>query len=449
MNKVNNKIVNETLAAEAAVIGSMLISPEMIPMVTSILSPDDFGNASNKVYFETILAMSNKGVPIDAVAVRATLGDRLADVGGIEYLETLIGAVPTAANAEYYAGVVRDRSLRRQAMRAGSVLATNAMDTERDAIEIVASTQQDLSVIINKGNRRGQTLKELFAEAFQDLDLRRDGKAAGLLTGYRDYDEMTGGFQKGEVIIIAARPSMGKTAFALNIAQNIAVRGGSVLVFSLEMTALSLAERILSSVADIPMWQLRKGAIDKSQREALEKAGLKMSKTKLFISPEVSPTPSAMHAAARLTQQQHGLDLVVIDYLQLINIKTRKENRNNEIGAISREIKSLANDLKCPVILVSQLSRASEMRADKKPVLADLRDSGNIEQDADVVMLLHREDYYHRWDAGRAKTFLADVSVAKNRNGPTDTFQLVFDEQTMTFRTHFKDTRNIENEAIY
>jgi replicative DNA helicase len=422
---------------EVAILGAMLLDSVAISDATEKLKAEDFSLDSHQRVFRCIVDMMAKGQGIDMLTVRDELKRRreLDTVGGDAYLAFLTEGIPRNFSIESYVQIVRDKSLLRQLMGIFHDGGIRAADQSEDAITVLGDVEAQLADVADSAIQRGLAgIGEIVAGSFVSIDkLYEQGReVTGLATRYTEFDKMTSGLQDSELIIIAARPSMGKTAWAINIAQNAAVQDGKVVaVFSLEMSKESLLRRMLASEALVGSRKLQTGSMLRDDRGKLMKALERLMDSKLFIDDTPGITLPEMRAKARrLKQQQGGLDLIVIDYLQLMtgtsaSGKRGFENRTQEVSSISRGLKALAKEMRIPVLALSQLSRGSEQRAgDKKPLLSDLRESGSIEQDADVVAFIHREEYYDR-DNEDVKG-QAEIIVAKQRNGPTGSIKLAF-----------------------
>jgi replicative DNA helicase len=422
---------------EVAILGAMLLDSVAISDATEKLKAEDFSLDSHQRIFRAIVDLMAKGHGIDYLTVQEELARRreLDSIGGPAYLAFLTEGIPRNFNIESYVQIVRDKSLLRQLMGIFHDGGIRAADQSEDAITVLGDVEAQLADVADSAIQRGLAgIGEIVAGSFVSIDkLYEQGReVTGLATRYTDFDKMTSGLQDSELIIIAARPSMGKTAWAINIAQNAAVQDGKVVaVFSLEMSKESLLRRMLASEALVGSRKLQTGSMLREDRGKLMKALERLMDARLFIDDTPGITLPEMRAKARRLKQQQGqLDLIVIDYLQLMtgtNTSGKRgfENRTQEVSSISRGLKALAKEMRVPVLALSQLSRGSEQRAgDKKPLLSDLRESGSIEQDADVVAFIHREEYYDR-DNEDVKG-QAEIIVAKQRNGPTGSIKLAF-----------------------
>jgi len=422
--------------AEMTILGAMLVEPVAIIDATMLLKTDDFALDSHRKIYAAMLQLVELGHGVDIVTVTDYLSKKkeLDSVGGLPYLASLSEGLPRKLSIESYVRIVRDKSLMRQLLTVCDMGMIEASDQSREALDVLNQVTSRLTEISEHAVTGGfSDIAAIVKESFGSIDaLYEQGReVTGLATHYIEFDRMTSGLQESELIIIAARPSMGKTAWAINIAENAAVRGGKVVaVFSLEMSKASLLRRMLASQALVNSKAIQTGMLMRDDRAKLIKGLELLMESKIFIDDTPGITLAEMRAKARRLKQQHGqLDLIVIDYLQLMtgsssNVKGF-ENRTQEVSAISRGLKALAKEMKVPVVALSQLSRASEQRGgDKKPLLSDLRESGSIEQDADVVCFIHREEYYDRENEDLKGK--AEIIIAKQRNGPTGSIQLAY-----------------------
>jgi replicative DNA helicase len=422
--------------AEMTILGAMLVEPVAIIDATMYLKVDDFALDSHRKIYSAMMVLSQAGHAIDIVTVSEELRKRkeLDSVGSVAYLASLTEGLPRKLSVESYVAIVRDKSLMRQLMTVCDVGMAAAADQSEEALQVLNNVSSRLMEISDQALTGGfSDITAIVKESFGSIDaLYEQGReVTGLATHYIEFDRMTSGLQESELIIIAARPSMGKTAWAINIAENAAVRGGKVVaVFSLEMGKASLLRRMLASQALVNSKAIQTGMLMRDDRAKLIKGLEALMESKIFIDDTPGITLAEMRAKARRLKQQHGqLDLIVIDYLQLMTGSNSNakgfENRTQEVSAISRGLKALAKEMKVPVVALSQLSRASEQRGgDKKPLLSDLRESGSIEQDADVVCFIHREEYYDRENEDLKGK--AEIIIAKQRNGPTGSIQLAY-----------------------
>ena len=432
-----------SLDAERTILGAILLDNHAYSEAASALRPDDFALTAHQRVFARMGELIDRNHVVDIVTLSEELSRRkeIESVGGVAWLASLTEGLPRRLSIEEYVRIVKDKSLLRQLINICSSAITRAADQSEEALEVLNAAESSLLEVTEKGITRGfSSVHEIVAGSFKTIDnLYKEGKAVtGLATHFEEFDRMTSGLQNSELIIIAARPSMGKTALAINIAQNAAIQGGKVVaVFSLEMSKESLMRRMLASEALVDSQKIQKGFLLREDRDKLTNALERLVEAKMFIDDTPGISLTEMRAKARrLRQSSGGLDLVVIDYLQLMSAGTmgpqakRYENRTQEVSAISRGLKALAKELNIPVIALSQLSRGSEQRAgDKKPLLSDLRESGSIEQDADVVCFIHRDSYYNKDENGDEdpeSKGKAEIIIAKQRNGPTGSVQLAW-----------------------
>ena len=421
--------------AEQGVLGSLLIDRDAIIRVAAFLKPEDFYHHANGTIYRAVFDLYNRREPTDFITLSDELGRReqLDAVGGLAYLSSLLNAVPTAVHVEYYGRIVERTATLRRLIDAGAKIVgigyqegietEDALDSAEKAIFDVSQKRQTKDFV---------SIAEVLDRFFDQIDLLQQNRGAivGVATGFSDMDALTGGLQKSDLIILAARPSMGKTSMALGIAHGAAVsHGHSVGIFSLEMSADQLVQRLLSMETGVDSHRLRLGQIDDGEWDRISRAFGRLAEAKIYIDDQAGASVMDVRSKARRLQAEHGLDLVVVDYLQLMSGR-RTENRVQEISEISRGLKGLARELNVPVVALSQLSRAVESRADHRPMLSDLRESGSIEQDADIVMFIYREDKY---DEDSEKKGIAEIIVAKHRNGPVGSVNLRFFDRTARF----------------
>ncbi len=423
------RVLPHSLEAEACVLGSMILDSNAIDIVVQICQSEDFFRPSHRVVYETLCRMHTDGKPIELLTLdqelkQAKLIDR---VGGTDYLVSLAEGVPSTANAEYYAKIVRDRALLRHLIAANQQIINEAYDSHDDPALILDRAEHNIFQIASRQvGQDAATLESLIQNSFEILQ-NADGRITGIASGYHELDNLTCGFQRGEMIVIASRPSMGKTAMALNMAEFMAADDNHpVLLFSLEMSKEQLALRFLASRSRVSASKLRQGNISTDDWANLQTAAGPLEKAPIFIDDSADLNILRLRARARRMQASHNIQAVIIDYLQLMSSQGRVESRQVQIAEQSRGLKGLARELNVPVIVLSQLNRGPEDREGHRPRMSDLRESGAIEQDADVVILLHREDYYRRGEAEYVPTNKADIIVAKQRNGPVGNIELVF-----------------------
>lgn len=412
---------------EQAIVSSMIINPNLVDDTLLKLQPDDFFNPQLRKVYEALAGLSLQGSEISKVLVTEALktSGNLAIVGGPTRVEELVSNGVFVDNVESYISIVRRKSLQRQLFYITHKASLRALSDDGDPAEIIDQTESAIFSMTDRKENRFQTVPEVGIRVLERAQSIQDNERglSGLTTGFVDLDKITTGLQKQNLIIIAARPSMGKTGLGISIAQNAALQGGAVVgVFSLEMSNDELVQRMLSSASRVDAQHFRNGTLSNEEWKRLG-AGLQaLSSTKVFLDDTASATPMEIRVKARRLKQQQGrLDLIVIDYMQLMSSSGRRENRQQEMTTISRELKAMAKELNCPVIAMSQLSRAPESRTDHRPQLADLRESGAIEQDADVVAFIYREEWYNPTPENMG---LAELIIAKQRNGPTDTIRL-------------------------
>jgi replicative DNA helicase len=431
-----------SLDAERTILGAILLDNHAYNDAAEKIGADDFAHGAHQRIFARMAELIDNGRQVDLVTLSEELARRkeIESIGGVAYLSSLTEGLPRNLAIDEYVTIVKNKALLRQIILIGSDAITRAADQSEDALEVLNATEGALLQVTERSISQGfSSIPDIVSGSFGTIDkLFAEGsrEVTGLATHFDDFDKMTSGLQHSELIIIAARPSMGKTALAINIAQNAAVRGGKVVaVFSLEMSKESLLRRMLASESLVDSQKIQKGFFTRDDQQKLTMALERLVESRMFVDDTPGISLAEMRAKARrLMKQQGGLDLIVIDYLQLMTGTPpgggakRYENRTQEVSAISRGLKALAKELKIPVIALSQLSRASEQRGgDKKPMLSDLRESGSIEQDADVVAFIHRESYYNRdEDADPEAEGKAEIIIAKQRNGPTGTVQLAY-----------------------
>lgn len=447
VNGVMERLPPHSLEAERGVLGGVLRDPDTMADVLQIIRAENFYLDAHQKIFQALVDIYNEGKPLDLVILFEKLKSQklLEDIGGIAYITEIWDAVPTGANVEYHARIVRDHAMIRSLIHAGNEILRDAYDRSQSADELVAQSERKIMEIA-RASMIGETvtLVEAMKEAFHRIDARQ-GKdhslISGLSTGYVDLDNLTGGLQNSELIIIAARPSVGKTAFALNIVRNIIVEEQvPVLFVSLEQSRIELAERLLCSQSRVDSHRLRVGHTSSEEIQRLMDAGDVLRRTRLYIDDTPSRNMIQIGAIARRImkkEEKHGgLKLIVIDYLQLIEPENRRDPRQEQVAQISRRLKFLARELQIPVVALAQVNRSSEDRQDHRPRLADLRESGSIEQDADTCLMLHRPG---KFDGGIEDNIL-EVIIAKQRNGPTGEITLTYLKQFMRFENYIPDT---------
>ncbi|MCT4605820.1 MAG: replicative DNA helicase [Marinisporobacter sp.] len=423
------RVPPHNIDAEQSVLGAMILDKEAIVMSTELIRGEDFYKEAHKEIYDAIIALYSRDEPVDLVTLSEELGQRqtLEAIGGITYLTSLSSAVPTTTNVKYYAKIVEEKSILRRLIKASSEILEKGYQAEEEVNNILDLAEKNIFDISQKKSQEGfAVIREVLLETFDQIDAlyKNKGGITGLTTGFADIDRKTSGLQRSDLILIAARPSMGKTAFSINVAQNAAIKtDASVAIFSLEMSKEQLVQRMLSSESHIEIQKIRTGGLTEDEWPKLARAMGPLAQAKIFIDDTPGITVMEMKAKCRRLKMEKGLDLVLIDYLQLMSGDGRSESRQQEISNISRSLKGLAREMDCPVIALSQLSRAPELRADHRPILSDLRESGAIEQDADIVMFLYRDEYYH--DDSEKKN-IGEVIIAKQRNGSTGTVELAW-----------------------
>jgi len=423
------KLPPQNQEAEQSVIGAMLIDNDAINRVVEEVTPEDFYRPANRKIYEAIVELYQKNEPADLVTVTTKLkdSDSLEEIGGAAYLASLVDAVPSSANVGFYARIVREKSVLRRLIEGASAIAERGYRDEGDVDDCVDAAEKIIFDIAQKRLKQGfASVKEVVKDSFKAIEQLYERKEliTGVPTGFKELDRLTCGFQKSDLIIIAGRPSMGKTAFALNICENAALNSGTVCaIFSLEMSKEQLVQRMLCSRAEVDASKLRGGFLSESDWPKLTRAAGLLSEAQIFIDDTPAINVLELRAKSRRLQKNHGLDMIVVDYLQLMRGVGRIENREREISEISRALKALAKELGVPVIALSQLNRGVEARQDKRPQLSDLRESGAIEQDADVIAFVYRDEMYNKEspDAGKA-----EILIGKQRNGPTGKAMLAF-----------------------
>ncbi|MFA6133303.1 MAG: replicative DNA helicase [Phycisphaerae bacterium] len=429
-NAVLQRVPPQSIEAEACVLGSMVLHAPCIDIVVQITNTDHFYRPAHQLIYQTLVDMRQVGKPIDLVLLRDELSTRkqLEQVGGVEYIVALAEGVPSAANAEYYARIVRDKAMLRELIVAGTEMVQDAYEARDEAGEVVDRAESHISEIASQHvGAEAVCIKGLLQKTFESLQENDGQMVTGLASGYTPLDEMTSGFQAGDMIILAARPSMGKTSLLLNLAENMAVLDKApVAIFSLEMSKEQLAQRLLASHARYDLRQMRRGMISAEDWTRLQLAAGDLEQAPMYIDDSPLLTILQLRAKARRLAAAHQVKCIFLDYLQLMTYSGRADSRQEQITEISRGIKALARELKIPIICAAQLNRGPTDRPTHRPRMSDLRESGSIEQDADVVTLLHCEDYYHKGDDAYAPTGLTELIVEKQRNGPTGVVKLTF-----------------------
>ncbi len=421
-----------SVEAEQSLLGGVMLNPSSWDQVADVVNAEDFYRSDHRLIFAAIGRLTERDQVPDALTVSELLDRQgeLAAVGGLPYLSQLVRDVPSAANVRSYGRIVRERSMLRQLVSIGYAIAASVHDDDgRTVEELVDLAEQRVFDIADQGQRRGSgfvALKDILPASIDRLDVlsHTEGDITGIPTGFTDMDDRTAGLQRGDLIIVAGRPSMGKTTLAMNIAENAAIAHRvPTAIFSMEMSAEQLSFRMIGSIGRVNQSHLRKGSLTDEDWSRIDSAVSIMSEAPLFIDDSPALTPTEVRARARRLKREHDLGLIVIDYLQLMQVAGTKENRATEISEISRSLKALAKELSVPVIALSQLNRSVEQRTDKKPVMSDLRESGAIEQDADLIVFIYREEVY---EPDTPRRGIADIIIGKQRNGPIGEFHLTF-----------------------
>lgn len=441
------------LEAEQSVLGSMFLSKYAVQKAVESLTSDLFYSDRNAKIFDAISTLTEKGKPVDLTTVATELEDRklLKQIGDIEYITEIINSVPTAANIDEYIKIVEEKAILRRLIEEATSIASDGYNTTEDFNDVLDNAEKKiLNVVKTRKGSEFRSIQEVLSKTQSDLEklAQTKNEITGLQTGFYDLDKVTSGLHPNELIIIAARPAMGKTAFALNLATNIAMYNNKpVALFNMEMGAEQLAMRMLSSQGQIDGYKIRNGRLENNDWKRVNEAISRLSDTKIYIDDTPGMTISEIRAKCRrLASSESGLGIVIIDYLQLISGSAKYAgNRQQEVSEISRSLKTLAMELDIPIVALAQLSRTVEGREDKRPLLSDLRESGSIEQDADIVAFLYRDDYYTKQVSIDENTSKSEFIIAKHRNGPTTTIDLVFKRNTSTFVSMLKEDKPSEN----
>lgn len=430
MSVLLEKIPPQNLDAEQSVLGAMLIDHEAVVKAIETLRPQDFYRDANAHIYEAIVNLFDRSEAVDLITLSEELRQSglLDQVGGVSYVAGLANSVPTSANVEYYARIVQEKSLLRSLISASTRIAQMGYEGDEEIESLLDKAEQMIFEVSQRKTNSGFVpLKTILMQTFERIEFlyQSKGGITGVPSGFTNLDKLTSGFQNSDLIIVAARPSMGKTSLCLNIAQHASVRKKlPVALFSLEMSREQLVTRMLCGEAMVDQQKVRTGKLSDEDWQKLTQAAGPLSQAPLFIDDSPGVSVVEMRAKCRRLKSEHGLSLVVIDYLQLMQGSRRSENRQQEISDISRSLKALARELQIPVIALSQLSRAVEQRQEKKPMMSDLRESGSLEQDADLVMFIYRDEYYKQEES--EKRGIAEIIVAKQRNGPTGSVELAF-----------------------
>jgi replicative DNA helicase len=435
------RVPPQNLEAEQSLLGGLLIDAEAINKVADIVGSDDFYREAHARIYEIMLDLYERNEPIDLLTVSSSGKDKgfIEQIGGITYLSTLVDLMPSAANIAQYAKMVREKALLRKLMNVATEIIEKGHDADLSAESYIDEAEKMIfQVAENKLKPSFSSVRDIVKENVKTIERLSQNKQSviGVPTGYKDLDDLTSGFQPSDLIVVAGRPSMGKTAFCMNVAQYVGdLDGGStpVGIFSLEMSKEQLVTRLLSSESQVSQSKLRTGTLSGADWQALARAAGKLCDSSIFIDDSPGITVLELRARARRLKKEHGLSLVVIDYLQLMKGRNSAERREQEISEISRSLKALAKELNVPVIAISQLNRMVEQREDRRPRLSDLRESGAIEQDADVIIFIYRDEVYNK-STDDSNKGIAEIIVGKQRNGPTDTVRLAFLGECAAFR---------------
>ncbi|MCF0131538.1 MAG: replicative DNA helicase [Pseudobutyrivibrio sp.] len=429
MDEVIRRQMPNSLEAEQSVVGSMIADRETIVTMSEMLHKDDFYHQQYGVLFEAIIELYNAGEPVDEVTLQNKLKEKgvSPEIASLEYISELVLAVPTTVNAKAYAQIVKDKAVLRSIIKVNQEIENVCFEGTEDVESILNKTEKDIFALVqNRGESDYVPIKQVVMNAIARIEMvaKQKGTVTGIPTGFTDLDYMTAGLQRSDLILVAARPSMGKTAFVLNVAQNIAVKEHlCCAIFSLEMSKEQLVNRLFSLEARVDAQKLRIGNLQESDWEMLIEGAGKIGNSKLIIDDTPGISISALRSKCRKYKLEHDLSIIIIDYLQLMSGNGKSESRQQEISEISRSLKALARELNVPVVALSQLSRAVEQRPDHRPMLSDLRESGAIEQDADVVMFIYRDDYYNHDTPNKN---ISEIIIAKQRNGAIGTVELAW-----------------------
>ena len=445
---INSQLIPQNIEAEEAVLGAILVNPNVLSKVVEFIAPESFYKPAHRYVYEAMLQLFNQNERIDIVSVSDVLNfnSKLEVIGGRAFINDLSFKTITTANIEYYAKIVQEKSVKRALINAGSEIVSLGYDLNPTDDSLNSAEKLIFDIASKKATKDMSHVRDLVLTSYEKIEYRYNHRdeLTGVPTSFYELDDMTGGLQKSDLIILAARPSMGKTAFALNIAQNVAIKSKiPVAIFSLEMSKEQLVQRMLCSEAEVDSQKIRTGNMQRKDWDKLANSMSDISEAPLYIDDTAGCTLTDIRAKCRrLAMEEKELGLVVIDYLQLME-GVGKEDRIQQISAISRGLKGLARELNVPIIALSQLSRAVEQRKDRRPMLSDLRESGAIEQDADIVMFIYRDDYYNREEGEdgpkpSGKEGKSDIIIAKHRNGPVGDFELLFQGSITKFKNPIK-----------
>ncbi|MBP5647901.1 replicative DNA helicase [Candidatus Saccharibacteria bacterium] len=440
------RVPPQDIVAEKSLLGAIMISDGILPEILTMLKPRDFYEKRHEIIFAAMTALYDQHKPVDLLTLTAELRSqkKLKEIGGATYLTELSNFVPAAAHAKAYADIVEKASVRRRLIKAGTDIANKAYTDDAEVNDLIGAAERDLFEVSDKIVKSDYVaMDELLADAFDRIEELHKNKGAlrGLKTGFRDLDKVTAGFQKGDLIIIGARPAMGKTTFAQNLAYNIAsINKKGVLFFSMEMAANEIIDRMISDVSGVDNWKMRTGNLSDQEFQKIGDALAEMDEIPIFIDDTSSMTIMELRNKARRAMHDHDIGIVIVDYLQLIAGSDRYAgNRVQEVTEISRGLKILARELSIPVVALAQLSRNVTGRENPRPILSDLRESGSIEQDADLVMFLHRPDYYRQNDDDYEETHITELIIAKHRHGAVGKIELYFHPELLRFMSLDKE----------
>lgn len=443
-----DRVPPQNLEAEQAVLGAILLHSEALIIVMERIQSNDFYNPAHQIIYGAMIELGEDNQPIDLITLTSKLKGKqqLEDVGSVSYLTKLANAVPTAANVDYYAQIIEDKSMMRRLIHTATQIVSEGYMGGDDVSGLLSDAERRILEISNRHSSNNFiAIKDVLMEVYEKIEAlnqRTIGVTTGIPSGFPDLDKMTAGFQRSDLIIVAARPSVGKTAFALNVAQNVGVLAKeTVAIFSLEMSAVQLVQRMICAESNVDAGRLRTGPLENEDWEKLAMSIGTLAEAKVYIDDTPSVTVADIRVKCRRLKREHGLGMILIDYLQLIQGRGKPgENRQQEVSEISRTLKQMARELEVPVIALSQLSRGVEQRQDKRPLMSDLRESGSIEQDADIVAFLYRDDYYNQ---DTEKKNIIEIIIAKQRNGPVGTVELVFLKNFNKFVSYERNHQNI------
>lgn len=435
MENFQGRIPPHSDDAETSVLGSMMLSKTSVTTAVEILRSEDFYREAHSQIFSGIIDLYNRNLPADIVTVSDILNKRneLEGIGGVSYLANLTSSVAAISNTEHYCNIIKEKSLLRKLIMASDEIMNDSYADESPVESIIEKAEKQIFDITQGADKGGLVpIEDVLLENFAIMNERaaNQGGLTGITTGFADLDRKISGLQKSDLILLAARPSMGKTALMVNIATNAALKGASVAMFSLEMSKNQLVQRVISANSHVDLQKIISGDLTEEEWLKVFDRMPILREMKMEIDDTAGISPIEMKAKCRRLKAEKGLDLIVVDYLQLMQLEGRNENRQQEISAISRALKGIAKEMEVPLIALSQLSRAPELRADHRPILSDLRESGAIEQDADIVMFLYRDDYYHE---DSEKKNMGELIIAKHRNGPTGTVEMAFIKEYTKF----------------